>query len=115
MSDPNPLRMRDKLLSKISGESSKGMGAMAPAGTILKNLDSQYGSKYLLKLDEARKILSEYLEEVQSVESRLNKVESPSSRRFLGERDLIAKRRALKETLRKLEAHQEATIDRLFE
>ena len=83
------------------------------AGMILKTLDGQFVNKYIIKLEEAKKVLHEYLVNIGDVSKRLNKVESPSMRKALGEGDLIAKQDAIEATLRKLELHQQASLERL--
>jgi len=83
------------------------------AGMILKTLDGQLVNKYIFKLEEAKKILAEYLVNIEDVSKRLNKVDSSTMRKALGEGDLFAKKEALESTLSKLNAHQKASLERL--
>ncbi len=84
----------------------------ARVGTIIKNLDSVVIPRYLGHLETAKQLLKNYLAELGEVESRLQKVDS-GTRLALGEPDLHAKKVALEETIRKLEAHQKSTLLRL--
>lgn len=83
------------------------------ADIILKNLDGQFVNKYILKLEEAKRILAEYVVNIDDIYKRLDKVESPTMRKALGEDSLVSKREVIVATLAKLEAHQKASLARL--
>lgn len=83
------------------------------AGTIIKNLNANILPRYIAKLEEAKNLLKNYLYELDEVSKRLSKVDSLATRLSLGEKGLDEKKSALKDTMSKLEAHEQGTIDRL--
>jgi|GEM_PF-4879918 len=85
----------------------------ATAETILKNLDGMFVTKYLTTLESAKKTLAEYLVNIADLEKRMEKVESPTMRKVMGEDSLVSKKAAIQATLEKLEIHMRASFDRL--
>ena len=83
------------------------------AEMILKNLDGQFINKYILKLEDAKKVLQEYIVNIDDISKRLAKVESSAMREALGEDSLVSKRAAIEATLNKLEVHQKVSLGRL--
>lgn len=108
-----PKDIRAKLLEKLGGVSKSGGNATISTYSILKNLDQQFVSRYIMKLEDAGNLLRSYLDELQSLNDRMSKV-SPVVRKSMGGRDVDAKSEAIQSTLKKLSAHQTATIDRLM-
>ncbi|KKM17459.1 hypothetical protein LCGC14_1675580, partial [marine sediment metagenome] len=72
----SPVNIQRQVLEKISGakgaSSSKG-NITVNAHTILKNLDSQFVSGYVQKLEEATKYLTNYLYELDALDNRMTK------------------------------------------
>lgn len=83
------------------------------ADMILKNLDGLFVNRYIIKLEEAKRILAEYVVNIDDVSKRLAKVESSIMRKALGEDSLVSKREVITATLSKLDAHQKASLARL--
>ena len=108
-----PQNIRAKLLEKLGGASKSGGQATVSTYSILKNLDQQFVSRYIMKLEEAGTLLKSYLDELQSLDDRMSKVSSVV-RKSMGGGDVDAKKESIQSTLRKLVAHQQATIDRLM-
>ena len=109
--------IRAKVLEKISG-AAPGAGASkgnvtVNAHTILKNLDSQFVTGYIQRLEAGTQYLQGYLDELAALDKRMEKL-SVSVRAALGGRAIDKKRAAIKSTLRKLRAHQSRSVDRLL-
>lgn len=111
----SPMNIRAKVLEKLSGSRSAGAkgNITVNAHTILKNLDSQFITGYIQKLEEGTQYLSNYMYELDALDKRMEKL-SESVRTSLGGRAIDKKRAAINKTLRKLRAHQNASVDRLL-
>ncbi len=114
MSD-SPVNIRQTVLEKISGARSPGGkgNITVNAHMILKNLDSQFVAGYVQKLEEATKYLNNYLYELDALDKRMEKL-SVQLRASLGGRAIDKKRAAVNNTMRKLRAHQTASVERLL-
>ena len=112
------VNIQRRVLEKISGTRSEGSSKgniTVNAHTILKNLDSQFVSGYIQKLEEATKYLDNYLYELDALDNRMKKAHlSKQVRASLGGRAVDEKRAAVHSTMRKLRAHQLRSVERLL-
>ena len=104
----------EKISGVAGGASSKG-NITVNAHTILKNLDSQFVSGYVQKLEEATSYLNNYIYELDGLDKRMLKANlSKQVRASLGGRAIDKKRAAIQKTMRKLRAHQQRSVERLL-
>ncbi len=106
----------EKISGVAGGASPTGKGNITVnAHTILKNLDSQFVSGYVQKLEEATSYLNNYIYELDALDKRMTKAKlSKQVRASLGGRAIDKKRAAVNKTMRKLRAHQAASVERLL-
>lgn len=102
------------LLEKISGRSKDGTGrATISVTSVIDNLNKQLLPRYIMKLEEASEILDAYETELNDVDRKLEKMSAPV-RASVGGYALGKVLKQVVETRRKLQVHQEATIERLM-
>lgn len=102
------------LLQKISGTSDDGSGRGTISVTsVIDNLNKQLLPRYIMKLEEASEILDAYETELNDVDRKLQKLSAPV-RASVGGYALGKVLKRVIETRRKLQVHQEATIERLL-
>ena len=99
------------LIEKISGQGTTKKGTISALNQI-QELNKMLLPKYIMKLEEAANILASYDSELADLDKRLAKL-SPIVRKSLGGKSLDRFRKRVRESHRKLQVHQEATIDRL--
>ena len=68
--------------------------------------------RYILKLEEAAHLLASYESEMQELDNKLEKM-TPIMRSALGGAAVDKVKKNIRISLKKLQNHQEATIDRL--
>lgn len=101
------------LLQKISGTSDSPVGkTKISAHNAIKTLNQTLLPRYIMKLEEAAGILTSYETELRDLDRKLQKLSVPV-RNSIGGRSLDRALIRVDSTRRKLQAHQEATIDRL--
>lgn len=102
------------LLEKISGKPDDGSGrATISVTSVIDNLNKQLLPRYIMKLEEAAEILDAYETELNDVDRKLEKLSAPV-RASVGGYALGKTLKRVTETRRKLQIHQEATIERLM-
>lgn len=125
-SDSAPQSSRSSILDQLSkakesldpsskaNASSPTMQKLSGAYDILKSLDQRYVGQYVMALENAKNILKSYLTELDDLDRRMEKANmSGVVRKAMGGKDIDHRRDAVEETVRKLNAHQQATIDRI--
>lgn len=101
------------LLQKISGDSSGGKPGTISALGVVDNLNRSLLPRYIMKLEEAAEILDAYESEINDVNRKLEKLSAPV-RASVGGYALGRVLKQVQKTRRKLQIHQEATIERLM-
>lgn len=79
---------------------------------ILKNIDAQFISQYLLALEKPKSVLTQYLQEIGGLSDRLQKMQDSEIRKS-GNTLLLKKIQSISDTLEKLQAHIDASKHRL--
>jgi len=88
--------VREELLGHLRTSQTQAIGKpmVADVPAILRNLDSQFVRRYLLKIEEARVFLRSYLEEIDNLSRRLEKADE-ATRLALSGGDALAARGGL--------------------
>ena len=102
---------RNFLLQKISGNRGGVQGKLSARNKI-DQLNKILLPRYILKLEEAAQLLASYESELAELDRTLEKM-SPTMRSAMGGSASDRLRKNVQISLKKLQIHQEATIDRL--
>lgn len=102
---------RNFLLQKITGTTQGAKGKLSARNKI-EQLNKMLLPHYILKLEEAAQLLASYESELDELDKTLQKM-SPNLRAAMGGSAVDQFRKNVRISFKKLQIHQEATIDRL--
>ena len=100
------------LMRKIASGGNQGVKGKISAINKIQELNQMLLPRYIVKLEEAATILRSYESELTALTKRMEKM-SPQVQSALGGRSVSRFIKRVRSSLRKLRAHQDATIDRL--
>lgn len=100
------------LMRKIASSGHQGVKGKISALNKIQELNQMLLPRYIVKLEEAATILRSYESELTSLTKRMEKM-SPQVQSALGGRSVSRFIKRVRSSMRKLRAHQDATIDRL--
>jgi len=100
------------LMRKISSGGNQGVKGKISALNKIQELNQMLLPRYIVKLEEAATILRSYESELAALNKRMEKM-SPQVQSALGGRSVSRFIKRVRSSMRKLRAHQDATIDRL--
>ena len=102
---------RNFLLQKISGNTG-GVKGKISARNKIEELNKILLPRYIMKLEEAAQLLASYESELSELDTKMQKMTS-NLRAAMGGSALDKMRKNVRISFKKLQIHQEATIDRL--
>lgn len=127
----DPMRLRDSIfenyntgLSKVSSNASNPTDALVPgpfnltrpehisAERILKNIDAMFIPQYVAALEKSKHVLSTYIQQLGEMNERIEKALEGEIRKS-AQSTLLKRVSAIKDTFEKLQAHIDASKERL--